>query len=90
MPDRLEDTGTEPRPTYSVSIAGDLGPVLQASFAEFHTVVTSVSTVFQVRLPADHQLSEIGSMLEARGLRLVSLRLLPEAPAGSAHGRKVA
>ncbi len=92
MTEHVSGDGSSPRLTYSVAIVGELGPVLSANFAEFQTAVTAASTVFQLRLPPDAQLSEIGALLEARGLLLVSLRLLPEADAeaDSVQRRKVA
>lgn len=61
-------------PTYSVMVKGDLGPMLQSTFADFSRILFATSTVFFIQVPSGSRLAEITHMLNERGMELMDIR----------------
>ena len=66
------------RPAYRVSVAGDLGPALRGALADLQPTRSPPSTLLRVRVPAGRSAADVAAMLQAQGLELVTLRLVPE------------
>jgi len=63
---------------YRVSVAGDLGPALQAALADLRPTPRPPSTLLRLRLPAGRTIADVAAMLEAGGLELLTLRVVPD------------
>jgi hypothetical protein len=67
------------RPTYSVMVKGDLGPMLHSTFADFSRILFATSTVFFIQVPSGGRLAEITHLLNERGMELMDIRRVSKA-----------
>jgi hypothetical protein len=63
---------------YRVSVAGDLGPALQAALADLHPTPRRPSTLLRLQLPAGRTITDVAALLEECGLELLTLRVVPD------------
>ena len=57
-----------------MSVAGVLGPVLQAALADLRPAPRPASTLLRLQVPADWTAGDVAALLQAQGLELLTLR----------------
>jgi len=74
-------TASERRQGYRVSVAGVLGPVLEAALADLSPTPRPTSSLLRLQVPAGWTAGDVTALLQEQGLELLTLRPVPDCPA---------